>query len=102
MASGQDIYIDAKDPFLDATVAPRTIREWMNELPSDIRRAAIKNAMTAHAEINKITGKILIDSSKKDSFAEALFAAFVFSATPEGFKFWNDIAVKYSSKITQK
>ncbi len=58
----------------------KTIKEWLNELPEPERSQAIEN-MQPDAE-GQITAR---------NKAEAVIQAFVFSQTPQGFSYWNNI-----------
>jgi hypothetical protein len=61
----------------------KTIREWFNELPEDIREKAIAN--TREDELDEL------DSSSRN----AMLIAFLWSKSPEGHSYWSDISKTY-------
>lgn len=64
----------------------KTIKDWLQELPEDIKEKALLNYSTE-------------DPSKEDDnydlMSEALFCAFVWSGTPEGHDFWENLYHSY-------
>jgi hypothetical protein len=59
----------------------KTVREWLNELPDEIRDRAIKNA--------EVGGWNALELSSKNE-AGALDGAFDWSSTPEKYRFWSE------------
>jgi len=59
----------------------KTIREWLNELPDEIRDRAIRNA--------EVGGWNALELSSKNE-AGALDNAFDWSSTPERYRFWSE------------
>lgn len=60
----------------------RTIREWLNELPDKERAKAFKYE------------KPEWDYSKSTMY-EAMYWAFIWSETKEGYEYWAEIATRY-------
>jgi hypothetical protein len=59
----------------------KTIREWLNELPDEIKDRAIRNA--------EVGGWNALELSSKNE-AGALDNAFDWSSTPERYRFWSE------------
>jgi len=55
----------------------KTVKQWLETLQEPYRSKALKN-MTA-------------DEDKRDSLSSAIRAAFVWSATEEGFDYWDEV-----------
>lgn len=68
----------------------------MDVLPDSIKEVAIRHAMERNKEHDKEIGKILIDVVERNSFEEALYSAFVFMDTEEGYDYWKRISVEYN------
>ena len=62
----------------------KTVREWLNELPELIRSRAIRNAEDYH--------KPFLDESEI-RLRQAVSGAFIWHETPEGYEFWNAVAM---------
>jgi hypothetical protein len=58
----------------------KTIREWLNELPEDVRDKAIANT-----EENVLAIKFYTN------LADALNGAFIWEESQQGFDYWNEI-----------
>jgi hypothetical protein len=58
----------------------KTIQEWLNELPEDVRDKAIAN-----------TDKDLLEINLYNRLSHALEGAFVWALTPEGWDYWDKI-----------
>lgn len=61
----------------------KTIEEWYNELPEDVREKAINN-----------TSESLL-KERDESIEDALFGGFTWAETPEGHKYWENIKNNY-------
>lgn len=70
----------------------KTTREWFQDLPVEIRDAAIRNTRKSE------NADFLLDEFLDDSLAAALIGAFPWDKTEEGFDFWSNIYSE-SSKI---
>lgn len=57
----------------------KTIKDWLNELPSGYRERALKNCFTSSWGESK-------------TLREAIECAFFWEQSPEGFDFWHDVA----------
>jgi hypothetical protein len=55
----------------------KTIREWLNELPEDVRDKAIAN-----------TSEELLKFEESEDLRDALLAAFIWMPSNEGFDYW--------------
>jgi hypothetical protein len=62
----------------------KTYRELLNELPEDVREAAIKNAEDEGEDIDRVNEDIQTPT-------DALAAAFVWALTPEGDEYWEKV-----------
>lgn len=69
--------------YMNNTLSPRTIREWLELIPFDrARKEAIYNSENhGHYASNRIARNL----------SEALFGAFVFSKTKQGHIYWRSI-----------
>lgn len=74
----------------------KTIRQWLEILPDSIKESAINNAMKHNKAHDDEMGEALIDIITTDSFSRALYGAFCFGGTDEGFKYWDKIANEYN------
>lgn len=54
---------------------PKTVREWLEELPDGYREKALKNW----------------ENSKEPDLSRAIYVAFDWEETPEGFDFWAEV-----------
>ena len=57
----------------------KTIKEWLNDLPEEVREKALRNARKDSLDVKRI------------SFKKALAGAFIWYKSPEGHKYWNEI-----------
>lgn len=78
----------------------RTIREWFEILPEEIRELAIENAMEYNKLHDEARGEAIIDVIKEDSLFEAITSSFVFSGTKQGHDYWSKIRNEYG-KLTE-
>lgn len=69
----------------------KTIREWLNELPEGIREKAINNTLANYKKFDEDNNASFIDDATEDNMTSALYSAFIFGKTPEGFSYWNSI-----------
>lgn len=67
----------------------KTIKEWFNLLPNSIKELAIKNCISCQ-------GEEFLNTYKTSSLADALYNAFTFSETEQGFSYWDKIAIENS------
>ena len=59
----------------------KSVKEWLEELPEEIRDKAISNTKAA----------LLEENAKDDSLKGAIAGAFIWGETPEGHKYWQEI-----------
>lgn len=59
-----------------------TIKHWLNTLPDPYKEQALKN--TSKSRLDKTTSSLSV----------ALTQAFIWSETPEGINYWNDVKFK--------
>lgn len=83
----------------------KSIKEWFNELPDDIREKAFKNTK-AHAKYNKEKKYDTLSyeqvlSLQSNTLNDALLGAFVFSITPEGQDYWWKI-INEANNVTEQ
>lgn len=64
----------------------KTVREWLKELPKDVRDSALTNYDKAQNSRHKRDESIHLKTQK-----QALKMAFSWRDTKEGFKFWEGI-----------
>lgn len=62
----------------------KTVKEWLSELPEPYKARALANL--CRPEANKRAAEM-----KRDSIAQALVVAFMWSVTPEGAEFWKAV-----------
>lgn len=65
----------------------KKVKDWLNELPEPRRSQALKN-------MDKVNGEIETDSVK-----EALFIAFSWALSPEGFEYWDSIKTIFKVQV---
>jgi len=59
----------------------KSVKEWLEELPEEIRDKAISNTKAA----------LLEEVAVAKSLKEAVLGAFIWGETPEGHKYWQEI-----------
>lgn len=72
----------------------KTIREWLEALPPDIRERALANVKAQRR------GRTL--ASKQPDLEDAILTLFIWHVTPEGFRYWNDVSKGKTPKIKAK
>lgn len=76
-----------------------TIREWLADLPKNVRSIAVSNALANYKKHDLEFNETLIDLKHVYSMQEALRLGFVWSDSPEGYDFWNKIYNDYDPKF---
>ena len=67
----------------------KTIREWLEELPEPYRTQAIDNYENPECNMYK-RGDWTEPEKKQESLVDAIYDAFIWLRTPEGFQYWVD------------
>ena len=68
----------------------KTVKEWLNELPLEHRSKAITNLNIYNA--GQEGDEALTESLTRPSQIAALYSAFEWEHTPEGFEYWSRVA----------
>lgn len=76
----------------------KTVREWFNILPPEIREKAIRNTIEWWSKKNIKNGRL---NRLENSFNDALYTSFLLSESTEGAEFWRNICREYS-EITKE
>lgn len=71
----------------------KTRLQYFNNLPDEVKQKAISNMQNAQG-IN--ANDFLIQ--KCESLEEAIYGAFIFFNTAEGFNYWQNISIKYGNQ----
>ncbi len=68
----------------------KTAREWFKELPDDIEKMAVENAESAPCSI--------IDSKIFEDLPDAIYTAFPWRHSTQGFSFWANVHEQHANK----